>query len=37
MRVIVGAILKHKLALQLGDDLHDTLPGTCQEITVTVK
>jgi hypothetical protein len=28
---------KHKLALQLGDDLHDTLPGTCQEITVTVK
>jgi hypothetical protein len=28
---------KHKLALQLGDDLHDTIPGTCQEITVTVK
>ena len=28
---------KHKLALQLGDDLHDTLPGTCQEISVTVK
>ena len=28
---------KHKLALQLGDDMHDTLPGTCQEITVTVK
>jgi hypothetical protein len=28
---------EHKLALQLGDDLHDTLPGTCQEITVTVK
>jgi hypothetical protein len=28
---------KHKLALQLGDDLHDTLPGACQEITVTVK
>jgi hypothetical protein len=28
---------KHKLALQLGDDLHDTLPGTCQVITVTVK
>jgi hypothetical protein len=27
----------HKLALQLGDDLHDTMPGTCQEITVTVK
>ena len=28
---------KHKLALQLGDDLHDTMPGTCQVITVTVK
>ena len=28
---------KHKLALQLGDDLHATIPGTCQEITVTVK
>lgn len=28
---------KHKLALQLGDDLHDTIPGTCQTITVTVK
>jgi len=28
---------KHKLALQLGDDLHETIPGTCQEITVTVK
>ena len=28
---------KHKLALQLGDDLHNTMPGTCQEITVTVK
>jgi hypothetical protein len=28
---------KHKLALQLGDDLHNTLPGTCQVITVTVK
>ena len=28
---------KHKLALLLGDDLHDTMPGTCQEITVTVK
>ena len=27
----------HKLALQLGDDLHDTLPGTCQEISVNVK
>ena len=28
---------KHKLALQLGDDLHNTIPGTCQEITITVK
>src|SRR5216110_3418468 len=28
---------KHKLALQLGDDLHNTLPGTCQVITVTVN
>lgn len=28
---------KHKLALQLGDDLHNTVPGTCQVITVTVK
>ena len=28
---------KHKLALQLGDDLHNTLPGTCQVINVTVK
>jgi hypothetical protein len=28
---------KHKLALQLGDDLHNTLPGACQLITVTVK
>jgi hypothetical protein len=28
---------KHKLALQLGDDLHNTMPGTCQVITVTVK
>lgn len=28
---------KHKLALQLGDDLHDTMPGACQVITVTVK
>src|SRR5439155_4771580 len=26
---------KHKLALQLGDDLHNTIPGTCQMITVT--
>ena len=28
---------KHKLALQLGDDLHNTMPGTCQVISVTVK
>ena len=28
---------KHRLALQLGDDLHNTLPGACQMITVTVK
>lgn len=28
---------RHKLALQLGDDLHDTMPGACQVITVTVK
>jgi uncharacterized protein DUF4399 len=28
---------KHKLALQLGDDLHVTIPNTCQVITVTVK
>jgi hypothetical protein len=28
---------RHKLALQLGDDLHNTLPGACQMITVTVK
>jgi uncharacterized protein DUF4399 len=28
---------KHKLALQLGDDLHVTMPNTCQVITVTVK
>ena len=28
---------KHKLSLQLGDDLHNTLPGTCQTITVNVK
>jgi len=28
---------KHKLALQLGDDLHNTLPGTCQVISVNVK
>jgi len=28
---------KHKLALQLGDDLHNTIAGACQVITVTVK
>jgi Domain of unknown function (DUF4399) len=28
---------KHKLALQLGDDLHNTMPGTCSVITVNVK
>jgi hypothetical protein len=28
---------RHKLALQLGDDLHNTLPNACQEITVTVR
>ena len=28
---------KHKLALQLGDDLHNTLPGACAVITVNVK
>ena len=28
---------RHKLALQLGDDLHNTLPGACREITVTVR
>jgi hypothetical protein len=28
---------KHKLALQLGDDLHNTLPGTCTTISVNVK
>ena len=28
---------RHKLALQLGDDLHNTLPGTCSVITVNVK
>src|SRR5438552_4782153 len=26
---------KHRLALQLGDDLHNTLPGACSTITVT--
>jgi hypothetical protein len=28
---------KHRLALQIGDDLHNTLPNTCSMITVTVK
>ena len=28
---------RHKLALQLGDDQHNTLPGACQVITVNVK
>ena len=28
---------KHKLALQIGDDLHNTMPGLCEVITVTVK
>ena len=28
---------KHKLALQLGDDLHNTMPDTCAVINVTVK
>ena len=28
---------KHKLALQLGDDLHVTMPGTCTVIMVNVK
>ena len=28
---------RHRLALQLGDDLHNTLPGACQVITVNVK
>ena len=28
---------KHKLALQLGDDLHNTMPGACATITVNVK
>ena len=28
---------KHKLALQIGDDLHNTLPNTCAVITVTVS
>ena len=28
---------KHKLALQLGDDLHNTMPNTCAAITVSVS
>ena len=28
---------KHKLSLQIGDDLHNTMPGLCSTITVTVK
>ena len=28
---------RHRLALQLGDDLHNTIAGTCQMITVNVK
>jgi hypothetical protein len=28
---------RHKLALQLGDDLHNTIPGACRMITVNVK
>jgi hypothetical protein len=28
---------RHKLALQLGDDLHNTIAGACQMINVTVK
>jgi hypothetical protein len=28
---------KHKLSVQLGDDLHNTIPNTCQTITVNVK
>ena len=28
---------RHRLALQLGDDLHNTIAGACQMITVTVK
>ena len=27
---------KHKLSLQLGDDLHNTVPGLCSTITVNV-
>jgi len=28
---------RHKLALQLGDDLHNTVAGACQMITVNVR
>jgi hypothetical protein len=28
---------RHRLALQLGDDLHNTIAGACQMITVSVK
>jgi hypothetical protein len=28
---------KHKLALQIGDDLHNTLPRLCSVINLTVK
>ena len=28
---------RHKLALQLGDDLHNTMPGACKEISVIVR
>ena len=28
---------RHRLALQIGDDLHNTLPGACQIITMTVR
>jgi hypothetical protein len=28
---------RHKLALQLGDDLHNTIAGACKEITITVR
>jgi hypothetical protein len=28
---------RHRLALQIGDDLHNTVAGACQMITVTVR
>ncbi len=28
---------QHKLALQIGDDKHVTLPGLCQQITINVQ